>query len=95
MEPTLLYAVTQRDLDALVQRIRDEVREVVSVKPEPLVKVSVAAKQLGMSEKTVRRRVKSRQWPSYQDGDGVTVLLDVQEIRALLRVEAERPTTHI
>ncbi len=88
MSPTTYFSVTKADIDRLVDRLKTEL---APKQPPTLVKLADGAKQLGISRKTVQRRVEAKRWPHYRDGH--TILIDVQEIRTLLRVERDGPTT--
>lgn len=76
-------ALILETLRALVSEVRDLRRSI----PSQLVNVPTAAKQLGVSEKTIRRKIRSGEIPSRRIGRAVRV--DLTKLRAFEPSEIE------
>jgi excisionase family DNA binding protein len=64
-----------------IAQLTIEVRRLASRLPSPFVDVSTAAQTLGVCEKTIRRKVKTREIPSRRIGGAVRV--DISGMQAI------------
>lgn len=72
-------APVRRDLE----RVGRELEALRAALPPALVPLKEAAKRMGVSVKTARRRVDSGEWPARQDGDGKRILVDLGALRPM------------
>jgi len=79
-------------IESLLTEMRDELRlqtdllhdlkELTHPPSQPLLNVRDAAGELGLSERTIRKRIATGDYPSY--GTGRELRVDVTELRALM-----------
>lgn len=79
------------DLHQQVQALASEVRALRQALPSQLVDVPTAATLAGVSEKTIRRRIRSGEIPSRRIGRSVRV--DPTKLRALDTDEVAEPNS--
>jgi hypothetical protein len=94
-EETLAAVLDARlaPLQAELARVAAELAKVRAALPSQLVKLGAAARLMGVSVKTARRRCDAGEWPSRKDGRNV--LVDMSALKPLSIEDVARKARHL
>lgn len=95
LEDTLGALLSSRlvPLRSDLQRVTAELAAVRQAFPPALVPLKDAARRMGVSEKTARRRVRAGEWPARRDGR--KVLVDLSALRPMTEDEVARAAAQL
>ena len=95
LEDTLGALLSARlvPLHSDLQRVTAELAAMRQALPPALFPLKEAARRMGVSEKTARRRVRAGEWPARRDGR--KVLVDLSALRAMSEEEVARAAAQL
>ena len=95
LEDTLGALLSARlvPLHSDLRRVTAELAAMRQALPPTLLPLKEAARRMGVSEKTARRRVRAGEWPSRRDGR--KVLVDLSALRPMSEEEVARAAAEL
>ena len=95
LEDTLGALLSSRlvPLRSDLQRVAAELAAMRQALPPALLPLKEAARRMGVSEKTARRRVRAGEWPARRDGR--KVLVDLSALRPMTEDEVARAAAEL
>ena len=95
LEDTLGALLSSRlvPLRSDLQRVTAELAAMRQALPPALLPLKEAARRMGVSEKTARRRVRAGEWPARRDGR--KVLVDLSALRPMTEDEVARAAAQL